>query len=174
MRRSTIRICLVVVGALHFGLPPAAGQLAPSAFPALPQAIRDELERRQCSIPQVPSDTTPQNVVQGHFRRSTQVDWAVLCAVHGYSSILVFWNGAAPRHPSEVAVATDAEYLQTVAGGPPIFARTIALEDAARIPQPQPVPITHDGIRNLGPGKASLIYYWDDRRDKWVTLTSGD
>src|SRR5262245_369361 len=154
-------VCLLFLGALGSAAAPAVGQgarLLPSAIPALPPAVRKELERRQCSIPQVPSDTTLRNVIQGHLRRAGQLDWAVLCAVPGYSSVLVFWSGGSPQHPSEVAVATGDEVL-----------RTIDVIDSARIPQPQPVGIAHDALRVVLPESgAAATYYWDEPAKKWV------
>src|SRR4030095_5737982 len=46
-------------------------RLAPSAFPELPVAVREELERRGCRIPQLGSAfrTPPANVVSGPLAR---------------------------------------------------------------------------------------------------------
>jgi hypothetical protein len=50
-------------------------------FPELPRAIREYLERQQCTIPQSSDFTTPHNVVWGEFERRGQHDVAVLCAL---------------------------------------------------------------------------------------------
>jgi len=94
------------------------------------------------------------------------MDWAVLCSAGGYSSILVFWIGASPQHPSEFAVATDADSTQGL--------RAIARADSATIRQPQPVTVEHDGISNIRVGKSSAIYYWYDSEKRWVTLAGAN
>ena len=65
-------------------------RLAPSALPALPAGVRQELETRQCTIPQVWDDATPHNVVRGRFTSRTDDDWAVLCSRKGAAAIHVF------------------------------------------------------------------------------------
>jgi hypothetical protein len=180
MRRLKTCICRVVAGALTLAPVHAVAQgdtgsvatrLPPSAFPDLPSALQKDLERRGCTIPQVPTDSTPHNVLHGRFRRAKQGDWAVLCSVHGYSSILVFWGGS-PQHPGEVAVATDADCIRATDSAPPRFDRVIALADSAAIPKTQPVLITHDGIRDVCGGKRSL-HYWDDDPKRWIPLVTG-
>jgi len=60
-------------------------RLEPSAFPELPGNIRQELERRGCTIPQVWKDRKPHNVIRGEFTRNGQTDWAVFCSVNRVS-----------------------------------------------------------------------------------------
>lgn len=186
MRCSQARVSLLIAGALGWAVRPAAAQgepghvimvaprLPPAAFSELSPGIRSELERRHCMIPQVAGDTTRHNVLRGRFRRPGQMDWAVLCWVNGYSSILVFWHGTPSQHPGEVAVATDAEYTEPLDSGRVTFVRAIAVMDSAHIPEPQSVAITHDGIRSIHRGKSSLAYYWDEGEEKWIPLVGTD
>lgn len=153
-------------------------RLPPSLFPQLPPALRRDLERRGCTIPQVWSDTVPGNVVSGRFRDSSQVDWAVLCSIHRQSSILVFWAG----QTDSVAVldsAPDDGYLQTVGGGQIGYSRGIDVADTGYIRQhyqwyggPEPPPLDHEGIENAFVGKASGIWYW--YQGKWLLLQGAD
>ncbi len=67
-------------------------RLPPSAFTTLPSSIRQTLERAGFTIPQTYQDSTPQNVVHGHFRSMGQTDWAILCSKNRITSIVVFWG----------------------------------------------------------------------------------
>ena len=51
----------------------------PKAFPELPSNLRVVLERRGCTIPQVPMIEGRQNVIKD--AKAGQTDWAVLCSV---------------------------------------------------------------------------------------------
>ncbi|HUK63932.1 MAG TPA: hypothetical protein VLV15_11375, partial [Dongiaceae bacterium] len=66
------------------------------------------------------------------------------------------------------------EYTDTLAGGAVVLSRAIAVADSAQIPQPQYVPVNHDGIRNIHPGKSSVSYYWDEGEKRWITLVGAD
>src|SRR5262252_1598333 len=89
-------------------------RLKPSAFPELPQAVMTELQRRGCTIPQLPG-ARRSNVIKGQFAKPGQTDWAVLCSIRRISAILVFWNGSA-SNVSEIAKGKDIGRLQTGAG----------------------------------------------------------
>src|ERR1700689_5979889 len=68
-------------------------RLPPAAFSQLPKNLIAELQRRGCTIPQVPMIEGRQNVIKGEFAKPGQTDWAVLCSIGQISSFLVFWNG---------------------------------------------------------------------------------
>ncbi|MEP7362029.1 MAG: hypothetical protein ABI972_02140 [Acidobacteriota bacterium] len=67
-----------------------------SAFPELPVKVVEELECRQCRIPQA-KKSKRNNVIQGSFSIAGRTDWAVLCATKKYTSLLVFRTGPEPR-----------------------------------------------------------------------------
>src|ERR1700677_2421506 len=75
--------------------------LPPSAYPELPSAVVDELERRACQIPQIQRHKRS-NVIQGEFIKPGQSDWAVLCTTKQDTVLLVFENGS-ERQPMEIA-----------------------------------------------------------------------
>jgi hypothetical protein len=58
----------------------APKRLVPSALISLPTAVRTELGRRGCTIPQpFRARCRPENVIKGYFT-SPATDWAVLCS----------------------------------------------------------------------------------------------
>jgi hypothetical protein len=153
-------------------------RLAPSAFPELPANIRQELERRGCTIPQVWADKKPQNVIKGEFTRRGQTDWAVLCSVNQVSTILAFRN-ASERNPSELASETDIDKLQAVGGDATGYSRAISsvgqdyiLSHCRSYGGPKPPTIDHQGINDAFVGKASVVYYFHS--GKWVKLAGAD
>ena len=154
-------------------------RLSPSAFPELPGAVRRELERRGCVIPQAFSNRDPNNIVRGRFTSSTQKDWAVLCSRRHVSSILVF-RGGSVTSVAELARWPDRNYLQNVGPGGVIgFSRELGVADPTFIREhhewyggPKPPPLTHDGINDMFVGKASVVWYWYARR--WLQLTGSD
>jgi hypothetical protein len=99
-------------------------RLPPSAFPELPKKINQELERRGCTIPQVPSDKKPHNVISGEFTGKGRTDWAVLCSLNRVSTILIFRN-ASEREPLEIAPQADADSLQRGGGTAIEYSRAI-------------------------------------------------
>lgn len=147
----------------------ARGQLAPSAFPELPQNLRRELERRGCMIPQVAEHPRPHNVIRGQFARPGQTDWAVLCSVGPVSTILVFWSGS-ERNPAALAAIPDADrlYSREIRA----VGRQFILQHFQAHGGPKPPPIDHQAIDDAFVGKASVVFYW--HRGKWLELTGAD
>ena len=82
-----------------------------SSFPALPDAVRDELNRRNCTIPQTYEAHRPENVVHANLEGRGGTDWAVLCAARGSVTLLVFFGGGL-QSPAELASAPETERLQ--------------------------------------------------------------
>lgn len=177
-----------VVGMSHIGqLPPHEAwaqadadtvRLRPSEVPALPPALRAELERRGCTIPQTHAAGPPHNVIRGRFRADDTVDVAVLCSRRGESSILVFWAGD-PHDSSEMPPRPDAAFLQVIAPGRIGFSRAIAVASAQSIREYQardasanPPPLSHDGIDDSFVEKASAVWYW--HQGTWLRLAGAD
>jgi hypothetical protein len=86
-------------------------QLPPSSFPALPRAVQDELNKRGCMIPQTYESHRPENVIHANLQGLGRDDWAMLCAVRGTVSLLVFFDGN--LQAAVLAQAPVTERLQT-------------------------------------------------------------
>jgi hypothetical protein len=156
-------------------------RLPPGDFPQLPPAIRHELSRRGCTIPQPSGEKIRRNVIKGAFTQPGQLDWAVLCSVHQTSAILVFPNASTTRI-FELARREDKNELQELRpdGGPVLgysrqidpVGRHFILERYRAYGGPKPPPIDHQGINDAFIGKASEVYYF--HRGRWRKLTGGD
>jgi hypothetical protein len=153
-------------------------RLPPSAFPELPTNIKRELERRGCTIPQVPPDKKPKNVIKGEFTGKGRADWAVLCSLNHLSTILIFRN-ASERDALELAPQSDADSLQSGGGTAIEYSRAIEpvgreyiLKHYRAYGGPQPPTIEHQGINDAFVGKASVVRYF--HAGKWLELTGAD
>ena len=156
-------------------------RLSPTAFPELPRGIVTELQRRGCTIPQVPMVRGRHNVIKGEFLRPGQTDWAVLCSVSRVSSILVFWNSAA-SNPSEIATSKDRDLLQGWAEHKMVYSWMIAPAGKKYIVEHRerykahgiavPPSIDHQGINDGFFGKASVVRYF--YRGQWLALAGAD
>jgi hypothetical protein len=82
-----------------------------NAFPDLPDPILEQLNERQCLIPQSYEAHHPENVVHASLERAGSSDWAVLCSAEGKVSLMVFF-GSAPDKPMVLATAPERERLQ--------------------------------------------------------------
>jgi hypothetical protein len=143
----------------------------PTAFPELPKNVVTELNRRGCTIPQPYTDRRA-NVIRGVFATPGQTDWAVLCSVNGFSSILVFWNGS-EQHPAVIAELPDEKFLIRESGGSG-FARSIKAVETKTVAQhfrtdgsPERPRIAHDGVLDESfAGKPSIVHY--HHSGKWL------
>lgn len=152
-------------------------RLAPREFPELPEAVRRDLEKRGCTVPQAYLDKRV-NVIRGEFGWKGQTDWALLCSRWGASRILVYWNGD-PLSVHELDWAPDRFYLQDVGGGRWAYSRVISpvgedfiLSHYRAYGGPKPPPITHQGIDVAFLEKASVVRYF--HKSRWLTLTGAD
>lgn len=172
---------LGALGACHCAAGPEIVRLRPSVFKELPGNIVTELQRRGCTIPQIPHIKKRHNVVRGAFARPGQVDWAVLCSIRGVSRILVFWNGS-EKNPATLARAENSAYIQGLGEGKWGFSRIIApagkdyivihsiSTGGVRVPLPRKVD--HQGIEDAFAEKGSEIHYF--YRGKWLKLAGAD
>lgn len=99
----------------------------PREFPDLPVNVLEQLETRNCRIPQasgIDESPKPNNAIKGHFARNDQEDWAVLCSSGGASSIFVFWGGK-EKCLSEIARRDDYIFLQGFGDGNAHYSRLI-------------------------------------------------
>ena len=153
-------------------------RLNPTAFPELPENLMAALQRRGCTIPQVPMIDGRHNVIKGEFLKLGQTDWAVLCSVGRVSSILVFWNGS-ETNPAEITKRKDLDRLQSWVGDKIVFSSAIAPVDRQYILEhyrayggEKPAAIDHQGINDMSYGKASEVLYF--YRGRWLHLTGAD
>jgi hypothetical protein len=83
-----------------------------SSFPDLPDHVADALNSRGCLIPQSYEAKRPENVIHGSLEHAGSQDWAVLCAVKGKVSLLVFFASSSPAQPEVLAAANETDRLQ--------------------------------------------------------------
>lgn len=153
-------------------------RLKPSDFRQLPAAVRKDLDRRHCTIPQSPVRTAPHNVLTGSFIASGSRDWAVLCSIAGKSRVLVYRGGSARRVDS-LGTLPDSSFLQRDENGVVQFSRKIDMTDAKGVSDRaratgdmSPPTADHDGIEDAFVGKPSTLHYY--RRGKWLALHGAD
>jgi len=157
----------------------ATVRLAPARFAGLPSAVRTELDRRGCSIPQPFTATPdqPENAIRGRFISATETDWAVLCSRQRRSSVLVFRGGGVARI-DEFAELDDAGRLQVTGPGQIGYSRGIRVASPTDIRQHNPdadppLPVLdHDGIDDAFIEKGSVIWYWSGNR--WQELAGAN
>ena len=86
-------------------------RLPVNAFPDLPNGVVEQLNQRECLIPQSYQAHHPENVIHASMERAGSSDWAVLCSVNGKVSLLVFF-GSGPGKPAVLASAPEKQRLQ--------------------------------------------------------------
>ena len=146
--------------------------LPPASFTEVPAAIRSDLQKRHCLIPQTYEARTPENVIHGAFREKGSSDWAALCSQNGTSTLLIYWDGSDPK-PAETAAQLDTDtadphnetnLLGYARGIDPATPKSIN-EILANKPYG---PFDHDGIRDAHIEKSSVIHYF--KNGTWMTL----
>lgn len=154
-------------------------RLPPSDFPKLPKSVRRDLDTRGCTIPQAQSsDRQPHNVISGYFNRPDQIDWAVLCSIDRFSTLLVYWDGSS-KSVLELSTTPDKQWLQSTGGDNVGFSHVVSTVSATYITEhahrygdkPPPV-LDHEGIEDAFMGKASSIHYW--YQGAWLILQGTD
>ena len=140
-------------------------RLAPKAFPDLPAAVRADLERRGCVIPQSQDNPTPNNVVHGSFTGTGGSDWAVMCSIARMSRILVYRAGGSSRVDSLWTKPDDR-------------LRVIQVIDTARMRAVSkgwdyalPKLVDHLGIVDGYMGMGAIFHYYADGKWKRYSLS---
>lgn len=144
-------------------------RLSPSEFPALPGAVRTDLEHRGCRIPQPWGATGRENVISGAFTAAHVREWAVLCSVRDTSQVFIYRvdAGSTARVIDSLLPAADRSWMQGVGDrwGFSRVLRTMPLRytrhwrhdaDGQAIPQ----PVDHDAIEQVFTGKAAEAFYY--------------
>jgi hypothetical protein len=163
-------------------------QLPASRFPMLPEAIRGDLERRGCTIPQASpliyeSAAQPHNVARGKFLAPNREAWAVLCWTSRAQQILLYDSGAATAQDS-IGPTDHRTFLQGMGGGSVAYSHVISAATPeiirglhqraaqhSRVVE-LPDPLDHDGVTSGYIGKGSVVYYLF--RGRWMQLPGAD
>jgi hypothetical protein len=162
--------CFAVSGCLLFAQQ-VIREAPISAFPQLPETVRNDLRTRACTVPQPPAYKTLANVIRGHFRDPRHIDWAVVCdsGAKKTSMLLVYWGD----NPSQPAIVYPSKlsngncWTEIIPVG-----ESFIMEHYRVYGGPKPPPIDHEGI-NVGIcDKASTVSYF--YRNRWLTLTGAD
>jgi hypothetical protein len=171
---------LILTAALAAFSPQGDGiiRLKPRDFRQLPSAVRKNLEKRGCTVPQYPGGTAPHNVINGSFIAKGSRDWAVLCSIKGVSRILVYRGGSAKRVDS-LASHPDAGFMQRTESGVVQFSRKIEIatpkiiaDRAKASGMTKPPPVDHHAIEDGSLENVSTIHYY--YRAKWRELPEAD
>lgn len=149
--------------------PEPVHRLRPSAFPRLPIAIRDDLERRHCLVPQPYDARSPANVAHGAFTAPNISEWAILCSVQDTSEILIYRMPSSEdaRVVDSLERAADLGWVQDIGDNRRGFSRLIRALPRVRVPtwrrddhgRVVPQPFDHDAIEQSFIGKASEAFY---------------
>ena len=99
------------VTVLGHSVPFIIRRLPVNAFPDLPVPVVDQLNQRQCLIPQSYEAHHPENVIHASLERAGSSDWAVLCSAGGKVSLLIFY-GSAPGRPAVLSAMPETQRLQ--------------------------------------------------------------
>jgi len=157
----------------------SVSRLSPDAFPALPPAVAEDLNRRGCTIPQSVYPAEPNNVISGHFQDPTSTDWAVLCSRNWNSTILVYWGGSADNVGELGCLSADRSWLQGGSGDSIEFSRLIATAEIetlnhyrGELLNPGGPKFEHEGVVEAFLDKFSTIYYWHD--GEWHEIDGAD
>jgi len=129
----------------------------PEEFTNLHPAIREELTRRRCRIPQETTTTIPHNLIWGEFDHRGQQDLVVLCVREKSAVAYVFWAGDAAR----MEVFAFAGHGDTLTVGTPEDIEAHA-DPTATVTADMPQTIDHDAIE-VGCCECCSSYYYRHR-----------
>jgi hypothetical protein len=126
----------------------------PGEFTEVPAAIRDELNRQGCRIPQWIPGTVPHNLLWGEFDRRGQRDLAVLCVREKSATAYIFWAGEVARR--EVLPFGGPGSTLSIGTAEDIEAHAAA---DARVDADMPQVVDHDAIE-VGCCECCGSYYY--------------
>jgi hypothetical protein len=110
---------LVETGKVAFDgkmMPYLIRNLPVSSFPNMSPAVANSLNAMGCVIPQTYEAHRPENVIHASLERPGSDDWAVLCAVRGKVSLLIFFGGSPADKPIVMKAFTETDRLQPHGG----------------------------------------------------------
>lgn len=144
-----------------------------SSFPQLPARVAVELNRRGCRIPQTWQAHGPENVITASLEQAGSEDWAVLCAVEGDVSLLVFFGSGGD--PVLLAETTEISRLQPIGPGirygfgwgiDPATPEQVYQAQAGL--QPRPERIDHDALADSSIVRKTVYRFFS--HGNWVVL----
>lgn len=155
----------------------AIDRLPLAAFPWLPDAMREALAARGCTVPQTWFPDEPHNVVSGELAAAGQVDLAILCSRDDASAVVVVWGG--PVRCADTMEATpDRHWTQDIGAGIMGYSRALGVLGPAEAfaylsnRGHDPPPLDHDVLSDAFLEKASTMYYC--RSGEWLALGGAD
>ena len=147
--------------------------LPPASFPSLPATIANQLQQRNCLVPQTYEARRPENVIHGAFEEQGSDDWAVLCSINGATTLYVFFQSKRAE-PIVLRHQRDVEWLGSEVIGEYGSAWGISTLKPSQIRAAKPGRsmgvIDHDGIEDAFVERSSSIHYF--RNGEWTTLQS--
>ena len=158
----------------------AIRRLRPVAFTSLPLAVRRDLERRSCLVPQPYDARILKNVIHGSFTAARVSEWAVLCSVNDTSRILIYRIDRGVRLLDSLGRAWDGASVQGIGGkrwGYSRLIRTMAVRKTSRWRHdvdghPIPQPVDHDAIEDIFEDKGAEAFYYAAGR--WYRQVTAD
>jgi len=145
-----------------------------ASFPSLPAPIANQLQQRNCMIPQTYEARQPENVIHGAFEKKGSEDWAVLCSMNGATTLYVFFQSQ-PGEPIVLRHQSDAEWLGAEEIGAYGSAWGISASKPSQIRAARPgglAAIDHDGIDDAYLERSSTIHYF--RGGQWAAFAVGN
>jgi hypothetical protein len=145
-----------------------------NSFPELPARVAAELQHRGCRIPQTWQAHRPENVVQASLERPGSEDWAVLCAVDGDVSLLVFFSSGGA--PVVLAQETEVSRLLPIGEGirygfgwgiDPATPEQVHQAQAAILPPPD--RLDHDALADCTLERRTVYHFFT--HGVWTVLT---
>jgi hypothetical protein len=139
-----------------------------SSFPELPASVSSALAQRGCTVPQTWEAKRPENVIHGAFYQAGHQDWAILCSLHGESSLFVFRDGMGV--PLELMSYRDKDRLASVnETGQFGYAWAIDPAPPSRFKQFAPGQhFDHEGIEDSLIENSSTLRYFRD--GQWISI----
>jgi hypothetical protein len=157
-------------------------RLPVSSFPELPAPVQNELNQRDCLIPQSYEAHRPENVVHASLERAGSSDWAVLCSAHGTVSLLVFFGSRlsdTAAQPIALVSALETEHLQAHdASGVLGFNWGIDPESPEQVHEAQaglerrPALLDHDALGDSVVERRTVYHFY--AKSAWVVLEMPD
>lgn len=138
-----------------------------SSFPKLPVEVARKLDAMGCMIPQTYAARQPENVISGAFEKKGSTDWAVLCSIHGLTTLYVFFQSDW-AHPIALRHQADNLWLGKEWGQDHGSAWGIATRPARLMRHEDRAD--HDGIEDSFVDQSSRVHYF--KEGHWVTLDS--
>lgn len=151
----------------HARVPYHIRLLPVSSFPQLPSQVAQKLDAMGCMLPQTYAAREPENVISGSFERKGSSDWAVLCSIHGVTTLYAFFQSDL-THPIVLRHQPDTLWLGKEWGEDYGSAWGIVVRPANLMRRSDHAD--HDGIEDDYLDQSSVVHYF--KEGQWTTLDS--